>query len=69
MVFNATFNNIVVVVFIGGGNRSTRRKPPICRKSLTNYIQGRIQDFKLGGAHLNKMRRAEGGANILGYFV
>ena len=30
--------------------------------------QGRIQDFKLGVAHLKKMRRAEGGANILGIF-
>jgi hypothetical protein len=26
----------VAVSFIGGGNRRTRRKPPICRKSLTN---------------------------------
>jgi hypothetical protein len=24
--------------FIGGGNQSTRRKPPTCRKSLTNFI-------------------------------
>ena len=24
--------------FIGGGNRSTRRKPPTCRKSLMNVI-------------------------------
>jgi hypothetical protein len=31
--------------------------------------QGRIQDFKLGGAHLKKLRRAEGGAKFLGYFV
>jgi len=22
----------------GGGNRSTRRKPPTCRKSLSNFI-------------------------------
>jgi hypothetical protein len=29
-------------------------------------VQGRIQDFKLGGAHLKKMRRAEGGAKIVG---
>jgi hypothetical protein len=29
-------------------------------------MQGRIQDFKLGGAHLKKLRRAEEGANILG---
>jgi hypothetical protein len=31
-------------------------------------IQGRIQDFKLGGAHLKKLRRAEGGAKIFGVF-
>ena len=31
-------------------------------------IQGRIQDFKLGGAHLKKLRRAEGGAKIVGVF-
>jgi len=28
----------MVVSFIGGGNQSTRRKPPTCRKSLTNFI-------------------------------
>jgi hypothetical protein len=39
VVFNATFNSYIVVVsFIGGGNRSTQRKPPACRKSLTNLI-------------------------------
>ena len=31
--------------------------------------QGRIQDFKLGGPHFKKLRRAEGGAKICGYFV
>ena len=31
-------------------------------------MQGRIQDFKLGGAHLKKMHRMEGGAKILGVF-
>jgi len=31
-------------------------------------MQGRIQDFKLGWAHLKIMRRAEGGANIFGIF-
>jgi hypothetical protein len=30
--------------------------------------QGRIQDFKLVGAHLKKLRRAEGGAKIFGVF-
>jgi len=38
-VFNATvniiFSYIVAVSFIGGGNQ---RKPPTCRKSLTNFI-------------------------------
>jgi len=43
MVFIATFNKqyfsyIVVVNFISRGSRSTRRKPPTCRKSLTNFI-------------------------------
>jgi hypothetical protein len=31
-------------------------------------MQGRFQDFKLGGAHLSKLRRAEGGAKIVGVF-
>jgi hypothetical protein len=31
-------------------------------------FQGRIQDFKLGGAHLKKLRRAVGGAKIVGVF-
>ena len=36
--FNIFFSYIVAVSFIGGGNQSTRRKPPICCKSLTNCI-------------------------------
>jgi hypothetical protein len=28
----------MAVSFIGGGNRRNRRKPPTCRKSLTNFI-------------------------------
>jgi hypothetical protein len=30
--------------------------------------QGRIQDFKLGEAHLKKLCRAEGGAKLFGVF-
>jgi hypothetical protein len=30
--------------------------------------QGWIQNFKLGGAHLKKLRRAEGGAKFVGVF-
>jgi len=41
MMFNATFNQyfsyILAVSFIVEGNRRTWRKPPICRKSLTNF--------------------------------
>ena len=36
--FNDTFKNISAVRFIGGGNKSTWRKSPTCRKSLTNFI-------------------------------
>jgi hypothetical protein len=41
--------------------------PTLCFTPLTRQ-QGRIQDFKLGGTHLKKLRRAEEGANILGVF-
>jgi hypothetical protein len=36
--------------------------------SSTNKTQGRIQDFKLRGAQLNNLRRAEGGAKFVGVF-
>ena len=35
---------------------------------IRNRVQGRIQDFKLGGAHLKKLRRAEGRAKIFWVF-
>jgi hypothetical protein len=37
-------------------------------KQLGHLTQGRVQDFVLGGAHLKKLRPAEGGANIFGVF-
>jgi hypothetical protein len=33
-----------------------------------NNLQGRIQDFKLGGAYLKKLRRVNGGAKFFGVF-
>ena len=36
--FQQYFSYIVAVSFIGEGNRSTRWRPPTCRKSLTNFI-------------------------------
>jgi hypothetical protein len=42
---------------------------PTMYTCITNLIdQGRIQDFKLGGTHLKKLGRAEGGAKIFGVF-
>ena len=38
MVFGATFNNIAAASYIVAENMSTRRKPPICHKSLTNVF-------------------------------
>jgi len=35
----------MMVSFIGGGNR---RKPPTCRKSLTNFITYRVHPTILG---------------------
>jgi hypothetical protein len=41
----------------------------IKRKRTKDNLQGRMQDFKLGGgAHLKKLRRAKGGAKIVGVF-
>jgi len=36
--FQQYFSYIVGVSFIGGGHRTTRRKPPTCRKSLTTLL-------------------------------
>jgi len=46
MVFNGTFNNILVIInlyivevsLIDGGHLSVQRKPSTCRKSLINFI-------------------------------
>ena len=35
--FQQYFSYIVAISFIGGGNRKIRRKPPTCRKLLTNF--------------------------------
>ena len=43
-------------------------KAEALRRLREDGSQGRIQDFKLGGAHLKKLRRAEGGAKIFGVF-
>ena len=40
--FQRYFSYIVAVSFIGGGNQSTGRKPPICRRSLTNFLSHNV---------------------------
>jgi hypothetical protein len=58
MVFNATFQQyfsyIVAVNLIFGGNRSTRRKPPTCRKSLTNFYH--IMLYRVYSIKLNILK-------------
>jgi len=63
MVFNAAYNNIlamqkciVVVSFIDGENLGTRRKPPTCRKSLTNFITQCCIEYTLPERGSNKQR-------------
>jgi hypothetical protein len=64
MVFNATFNNISVAVsFIGGGNQKNRRKPPTCRKSLTNFISDLRQVD--GFLHVLQYWGKQGGGSVL----
>jgi hypothetical protein len=35
---------------------------------MSNTLQGRIQDLKLGGTHLKKLRQAKGGVKMFGVF-
>jgi hypothetical protein len=53
---------------IGDINYKEYNKKQKSKMVRTVHSQGCIQDFKLGGAHLKKLRRAEGGANIFGVF-
>jgi hypothetical protein len=64
MVFNATFNNILViwwqsVLLVPGGNRNTQRKPQTCKQSpltITHCTQKReTMTDDLGNQTLNKL--------------
>ena len=54
------------------GNKLLQLSKAISLQCTTNYIhdsnQGQIQDFKLGGVHLKKLCRAEGGVKIFWVF-
>ena len=41
----------------------------VCFSANTYIVQGRIQDFKLGGAHLKNCAERREARKILGYFV
>jgi hypothetical protein len=47
-------------------NNSTNKQNEQVTQRRVYIYQGRIQDFKLGGAHLKKLSRAEGGAKMFG---
>ena len=69
MYFNANLNNTNVFYFcMVAVNVISFKKPEFLEKARADERQGRIQDFKLGGAHLKKLHRAEGGAKIVGVF-
>jgi len=40
--------------FIGGGTRSTRRKPPTCRKSLTIFITQCCIEVRIHNENMGK---------------
>ena len=63
MGFNAIFQQylsyVVAVSFIGGGNRSTRRKPPTCHRSLTNFITFLKRPVEIANIHDMKRLKIE----------
>ena len=58
MLFSACYTSTITIL----------NSQQMIGKKLQVITQGRIQVFKLGGAHLKKLRRVEGGANIFGVF-
>jgi hypothetical protein len=59
---------VLVFVFVNSRSYVVRISVRLCKLSILCCTQGRIQDFKLGEAHLKKLHRAEGGGNIFGVF-
>jgi hypothetical protein len=52
--FQQYFSYIMAVSFNCGGNRNTRRKPPTCRKSLTNVYNTDRRGFAPGFVNCEK---------------
>ena len=53
---------------IGNSRWPLSQDEGLVTEEIVDGTQERIQDFKLGGAHLKKLRRAEEGAKIVGVF-
>ena len=58
MLFSACYTSTITIL----------NSQQMIGKKLQVITQGRIQVFKLGGSHLKKLRRVEGGAKIFGVF-
>jgi membrane associated rhomboid family serine protease len=63
---NSSYAYLTTFAFLMPGEQF--RLPRASKLKYRHTFQGRIHDFKLGGAYLKKLRRAEGGANIFGVF-
>ena len=68
MLLSTTFNNISVITYNGGQFYwwRTPRKP--CPVASHWHTSGADPGFKVRGAYLKKMRRAEGGAKMFRVF-
>ena len=66
MFNSATFNNVSVISWRSVLLVEETGENNQIYHIMLYRVQGRIQDFKLRGAHLKKLRRMEGGVNIFG---
>jgi hypothetical protein len=59
---NSSYAYLTTFAFLMPGEQF--RLPRASKLKYRHTFQGRIHDFKLGGAYLKKLRRAEGGAKL-----
>ena len=68
--FSSPFTGYLPAIFMGStfNNYISYKSLLFSNMLCSTPSQGRIQDFKLGGTHLKKLRRAERGTKIFGVF-
>jgi hypothetical protein len=68
--FSSPFTGYLPAIFMGStfNNYISYKSLLFSNMLCSTPSQGRIQDFKLGGTHLKKLRRAERGMKIFGVF-